>query len=80
MRRIRWGYLKEWTLVEELSQNASARPDVDGGAVAFLAEQKLRRPVPQCYHLVRVWTLLVVGLQQGKLAESISVVEEAFES
>ena len=47
----------------KLSKNASTRPDVDGRAVPLLAQQQLRRAVPQGYHFVCVRALLVFSLQ-----------------
>jgi hypothetical protein len=57
-------YLKERSFVEEFSQNAAAGPDVDGGAIPLLAQQQLRRSVPQRNHLIRVRTLLIVRLKK----------------
>ena len=57
-----WPYLEQRFLQEEFAQNAAARPDVDGGAVPLLPQEKLGRTVPQGDHFIRVGTLLVLGL------------------
>ena len=64
-------YLEEWFLLEQLPQNTAAAPDVHGGPVPLLAQQKFRRPVPQRDHLVRVGTRLlrVEQASQTEIAE-----------
>ncbi len=50
-------------------QHLPAAPDVNGGAVALLAEQQLRRPVPEGDHLVRVRPVLVLGAEEARQAK-----------
>lgn len=63
-KRLYVSYLEQWMFEEELPENAAAAPHVDGGPVAFLAQQKLRGSVPQCDHLVGVRTLPVLRIVQ----------------
>lgn len=51
--------------LEQLSQDAAAAPDVDGGTVPLLAKQQLGRSVPQRDDFVRVRPLLVLGAVQA---------------
>ena len=54
--------LEDGLLGEELAEYAAARPHVDARTIAFFAEEKLGRAVPQSDYFVRVGSIFVVSI------------------
>ena len=58
--------LKDGFLEEELAEDAAAGPDVDGRAIALLAEKQFGRSVPQRDDFIGVGSLLVLGVVEAR--------------
>lgn len=54
--------LEQRTLHKEFAKNAATRPDIDRRTIPLLAQQKLRRTIPQGYYFVRIRTFSIVGV------------------